>query len=59
MTSPKTIKVALVDSPVNPARAKVDGVTLTRGGSAQSLTKSQHERLAETGVRLRTLTEKE
>lgn len=59
MTSPKKVQVALVDSPVNPPRAKVDDVTLTRGGPAQSLTKSQHDRLKETGVRLRTLTEKE
>ena len=59
MTSPKKVQVALVDSPVNPTSAQVDDVTLERGGPAQSLTKSQHERLAETGVRLRTLTEKE
>ena len=54
MSATKKQLVGLADSDQNPRRARVDDITLTRGGDPQPLTSDQQERLKATGVRLYT-----
>lgn len=56
MTPAAKQEYLLLDTPKNPTRARVDNVTLTRGGDPQSLTASQVDRLRETGVQVRATT---